>query len=240
MVRWVAGTSGSARPLTSRGTSREVASWLGAKPKIPCSTSRSSTPYSPSTRRAVVKSWRGGKGSVSLRVTRSLFSRRPGEITKDMPSSSPKTSLMKGTSGTSWKLTRIGSPTRSAPRRSAMPSATVRWMTTPGVRVVRVTGLVSSGGARRASVSNSALAAGSALGGRMGSGSGSIRSVAHPLASQGTRSRVQSRRRRVFIARPCPRPRWAARRHPRRPALLLRGCRQRARVPVPPTGAERG
>ena len=73
MVRWVAGTSGRVRPLTSRGTSRAAISWLGAKLSTPCSTSRTSMPYSPSTRRAVAKSWLGGSGSVSLRVTRSLL-----------------------------------------------------------------------------------------------------------------------------------------------------------------------
>ena len=59
MVRWVAGTSGRDRPLTSRGTSREAISWLGAKLTMPSSSSRRSTPYSRSTRRAVAKSRRG-------------------------------------------------------------------------------------------------------------------------------------------------------------------------------------
>ena len=193
MTRWLAGTSGRVRPLTNRGTSREAISWLGAKLTMPSSSSRTSTPYSRSTRRAVAKSRRGGSGSVSLRVTRSAFSRRPGEMTKDMPSSSPKTSLMKGTSGTSWKLTRMGSPVRSSPRRSAMPSATVRWMTTPGVRVVRGPVRVSSAG--EGASSRAVVVAGSGFGGRRGSGNGSTSTVEQPVARHAA-SRVATRRRR--------------------------------------------
>ena len=198
MVRWLAGTSGRARPLTSRGTSREAMSWLGAKLRMPSSSSRRSTPYSRSTRRAVAKSWRGASGWVSLRVTRSVFSRRPGEMTKDMPSSSPNTSLMKGTSGTSWKLTRMGSPVRSSPRRSAMPSATVCWMTTPGARVTR--GPVRASSAGEGASSTPVVAAGSGLGGRSGSGNGSTSTVAHPLARQANSRVGPRRRRRAFIS----------------------------------------
>ena len=155
-------------------------------------------------------------------------------MTKDMPSSSPNTALMKGTRGTSWKLTRTGSPLRSWPRRSAMPSATVRWMTTPGVRVVRIAAGGSGGGGSAAA---SSAAAGCALGGRIGSGKGSIRRVAHALASQGTRSTAQRRRRGAFIARPRPRLRRGGRWRPRRPPLPLRGRRGRAPAPPPRAGA---
>ena len=165
---------------------------------MPSSVSLRSTPYSPSTRRAVAKSWRGGRGSVSLRVTRSVLPCKSGEMTKDMPSSSPNTSLMNGTRGTSWKLTRMGSPTRSSPRRSAMPSATVRWMTTPGVRVVRSPPRAASRGG--GAPSSSATAPGSAFGSRIGSGSGSTSRVAQALASHGISNAKP--RRSAFITQP--------------------------------------
>ena len=101
-------------------------------------------------------------------------------MTKDMPSSSPKTSLMKGTRGMSWKLTRMGSPVRPSPRRSAIPSATVRWMTTPGARVVR--GPVRASSAGEGTSSRPVVVAGSGFGGRSGSGNGSTSTVEHPLA----------------------------------------------------------
>ena len=231
MVRWLAGTSGRVRPLTSRGTSREAISWLGAKLRMPSSTSRKSTPYSRSTRRAVAKSWWGGSGSVSFSVTRSVFSRRPGEMTKDMPSSSPKTSLMKGMRGTSWKLTRMGSPVRSSPRRSAMPSATVRWMTTPGARVVRSPSRGSSDGGR-ASSPYAAVSAGSAFGGRIGSGRGSTCRVEHALASHGISTAAHRRRRRAFIMAGA---RCAGRAAPG-PAA---GSRSRRYTPAPPPSGRR-
>ena len=118
-------------------------------------------------------------------------------MTKDMPSSSPNTSLMKGTRGTSWKLTRMGSPVRSSPRRSAMPSANVRWMTTPGARVVRGPVRASSDGEEASS--RPVAVAGAGLGGRSGSGNGSTSTVEHPLARHAT-SRAGTRRwQREFI-----------------------------------------
>ena len=193
-VRWLAGTSGRVRPLTSRGTSREAVSWLAAKVRMPSCVSRRSTPYSCSTRRAVAKSWWGGNGSVSLRVTRSGWPCKLGEMTKDMPSSSPNTSLMKGTSGTSRKLTRMGSPVRFSPRRSAMPSATDRWMTTPGARVVRGPSRGASDGGDRNASSAPATSAGRALGSRIGSGSGSTCRTAHAPSSHGISSAAAGRR----------------------------------------------
>ena len=233
MVRWLGGTSGRARPLTSSGTSRDVVSWLGAKLNTPPSTSRISTPYSPSTRRVVAKSCRGDSGWVSLRVTRSLVSRRPGDMMKDMASSSPKTALMKATNGTSWKLTWMGSPVRSWPSRSAIPSATVRWMTTPGTRAVRVAISASSG---TGSACASVAAAGGALGARIGSGRGSMRNAGHAAMSSGRRSATQGRRGRVLIATPRPRPRRGAPCALRGTARARRGRGPRA----PPPRGEAG
>ena len=115
------------------------------------------------------------------RVTRSTFSLSVGEMWKERPRRSLKSSSMKAARGTLLKATAMGSPTRSSPRLSTAPSAMPGPPGTPGAGVItRVPCPLST-----VSVSASATSAGR-VGERMGSGRGATWKVEQPPASTET------------------------------------------------------